>query len=157
MLIVAYGDAHISKTETQKYLFYGKELDYSPIDIMIMDINQIHPDMVINLGDLQEDYFESESLPIARKLLEINTLNIKGNHDKHGIGKVEFDGIIYEHGIGAGLSATVDETRKYYDGKKIIHGHTHIPKEGWAFDVGSIVISRSYAVIENGIPKLVKV
>jgi len=156
MKVLAFGCTHFATPQSQILLF-DKHIDYSNYEKLLEILHAGDFDQVVNLGDYWEAYYDTKESVCSAYPLCLDTpfyLSIKGNHDKSGYPFVEIDGIRYEHGHNNKCSNGLKEAREIYEGKKVVHAHTHEPKEAWALDVGSITFTGTYGIIEDGIPRL---
>jgi predicted phosphodiesterase len=155
MKVLAFGCTHFATPNTQVLLF-DKHINYDNFTKLQKIMNNDFFDVIVNLGDYWEAYYDTikdiESYYPIRNIPFMSA--IKGNHDKYGYLFVEIDGIRYEHGHNNKCSNGLKEARIIYKDKKVVHAHTHEPKEAWALDVGSITFTGTFGIIENGIPKL---
>lgn len=160
MRIVAFSDAHVASKVAQRILQYKVD-DYRNIRALLERLLANPPDAVVNLGDWWEPVYD-KSNPTGdifdlyaelRKTIPI--FKVEGNHDrKDGLEYVVLEATRYEHGHACGVSRDIEAVRAYYRGKRVVHGHTHSPNEGWPFDVGSITFNGTYGEIIKGVPRL---
>lgn len=163
MRVIAFSCCHLARPETQEALHGQISLD--PFRELIRGIIDNPPDIVINLGDFEEDYYDRPGYalivaPDYAKLPDVAKLiTLKGNHDKAGELFTVVDGVRYEHGDNGTSRALegdrlIKAVRARFAGQRIIYGHTHKPFNGWGFDVGSVTYSQTYAEIIDGQPFL---
>ncbi len=155
MLVLAFGCVHFASPAVQKEL-QDNEYNYENVLKLMEVIKTKKPDAVVFLGDWEEDYYEQSgwSNRLCPGLAELVTHKIKGNHDRDGLPFVAIDGWKYEHGHNNKPSWKLEDIRAFYEGKKIVHAHTHRPVNGTPLDVGSITFTGTYGIIENGVPSL---
>lgn len=172
MRVIAFSCVHWMTRKTQVEVYgYDEPLDYGPFIHLCDLIISSQPDVVVNLGDFTEDFWEDKNdipkLPDAYTLIQLDWrgsfYKIAGNHDRYGEQFIELDGVRYEHGHKLGLPGNfesqdlyVEALRENVRGAKIVHGHTHIPSEAWPLDVGSVTFSHTYGEIIDGTPLLKK-
>ena len=167
MRVIAFSCAHISRPETQMEL-YGRHLDYSAFERLRSLIHADPPDAVVSLGDLWEPMYDSWDV-CSPWVDTLDFIKVRGNHDPgDGLSEMFIDGVMYEHGhlnhrTGKPLKQYPDvdsyneAVRAMHEGRKLVHGHTHIPfhdPSEWPMDVGSITHSATYGEIIDGEPFL---
>lgn len=158
MRVIVFSCAHLCSHETQLYL-HGKNYDYANAAKMIDIVNANPPDLLVNLGDFEERLYEPigfyKSVLPQYDTISCEVVKLCGNHDKRdGIDFVVIDGVRYEHGHIGTQSRNVNNIRAHFRNRQVVHGHSHIPHNGWGFDVGSITFSGTYAEVINGNPAL---
>ncbi len=170
MRVVAFSCLHLATRITQVQL-QDHEYNYRRAEDMFTYCQRTQPDLVINLGDFSEPYYDTlEQVEMMERFIvptfrQLPYLNLGGNHDRlHDYPThYEIDGVRYEHGhqlIGSrgdiSREEYVAEVRKATSNLdfKLVHGHTHYPslkyEEGKAFDVGSITFSGTFGEIIDG-------
>ncbi len=173
MRVIAFACAHFCTPETQAEFTgqMGKAVfDYGSFERFTERVLANPPDAIVNLGDLNEPLYDDIEVVMQNEgetfVLLPDVVNLRGNHDpKGGDAFVVIDGLRYEHGHQRMLdhyhgkqfrdgTEYNERLRSLHDGERMIHGHTHFPKVGWAFDVGSITFSGTYAEVVDGEPEM---
>lgn len=154
MRIIVFSCTHLCSPDIQQYL-HGETYDYGNVTKMIKAIQASPPDMVVNLGDFEERLYEPigfyKSVLPQYDGIPCGVIKLCGNHDKKdGKDFVTIDGIRYEHGHIGTRARDVDSIRSRFKNCKIVHGHSHVPYDGWGFDVGSITFSGTYGEVIDG-------
>lgn len=145
MRIITFGCSHFASADVQMIL-QDRTYDYKHCANLATVIKRERPDLVIDLGDWEEDYYEPTGMAIrlCPELAQIERVRIKGNHDRAGLLSCTYDGVLYEHGY----------KKIYNTGDKVVHAHTHNPHDGWPLDVGSITFTGTYGIVVNGLARL---
>ena len=166
MRVVAFADVHWMSRHVQEEVYeYDPPLDYAPFVRLCKRILRNLPDVIVDLGDLTELYWESApKMPDAYTLLQLEGLNnddvefhkLNGNHDRdNGEEYTIIDGVRYEHGHKLGPRTEtreeyVVEVRVLTVGQRLVHGHTHMPQDGMPLDVGSVTFNGTYGEVIDG-------
>jgi predicted phosphodiesterase len=160
--------------ETQREVYeYDPPLNYTPFTDLIQLIHNEKPDLVVNLGDFTEPFYEEpRELPILFQDWVMNDPSIRyvkvlGNHDRDDGVDHFIDGQFrYEHGHKLGptqwsdaRSEYIENLRKITLGSGVVHGHTHeaniqLINGIYTLDVGSVTFSGSCGIIEDGVPRI---
>jgi len=152
MRVIAFSCCHLATPETQQYLFC-RELDYAPVRRLAEIIIETQPDKVINLGDFCESYYDDPDYwrELMPEFTGIEMQWLQSNHEKE-VRPIStmLDGVRYEHGHYGLYPASVRAVRRAYRGRRVVHGHTHDPRDPWPLDVGSVAFSRTYGEIIDG-------
>ncbi len=166
MRVIAFSCVHWMTRELQVDVYeYEPALDYAPFlalcDLILAD----PPDVVVNLGDFTESFYgDNCPLPVAYKEIAdtLHVIKIAGNHDRDdGHQFIDLDGVRYEHGhklapkmpgADASVEGYIGRLRVNTAGMKVVHGHSHVPSEGFGLplDVGSVTFSQTYGEIIDG-------
>jgi len=176
MRVIAFSCVHLMTLETAIGVYeYEGELDYEPFHKLCLIIQQDPPDVVVNLGDFTEPFYEKPQRCVVweatMELLKekVQFIKVAGNHDREdGVDNVVLDGLRYEHGhklsseqapgADGSVEGYIKALRANTLGERLVHGHTHVPYLGppdlLPLDVGSVTFSSTYGVIENGVPLL---
>ncbi len=171
MRVVVFGDVHWMSRHVQEEVYeYERPLDYGPFIRLCKQLLQAPPDVVVDLGDLAERYWEDPSpLPeeYRRLVSEPRFVKLRGNHDRDdGDEYAVFDGVRYEHGHKLGPKPRTESREEYVvdlrvmtKGQRLVHAHTHVPQdaaglEDTPLDVGSVTFSGTYGEVVDGRPYL---
>ena len=151
MRVIAFSDVHFATPDTQRWLF-GGPVDYAHCVRFIELMRADPPDRLLCVGDLSEDYWDAPrtwELEIMPEFASLPMERMQGNHEHDGYPlAIEIDGVRYEH--GRCKPDTVEAVRRVYDGRRVVHGHTHQPKEAWPLDLGSLTFTGTYGEIIDG-------
>ena len=171
MKVIAFSCAHICTPETQMDL-QDHSYNYDNIRELLEICAEKTPDFLINLGDFTEPRYDSrdvsdkllfKEIPLYYEISKYGVVvrRINGNHDteRDTDNVIDIDNVRYEHGhqlIGVNNRVSrkeyanlVHESTKDIN-YKLVHGHTHTPKEGNPLDVGSITFTGTYGEIIDG-------
>ncbi len=169
MRVIAFSCVHWMTRELQVDVYeYESPLNYTPFLALCNIIRNDPPDVVVNLGDFTETFWrDNRRAPDAYTIVQLmgnagifEFYKLAGNHDRDdGEQFVIIDDVRYEHGHKLapnmpGADASVDgyvaRLRENTAGKKIVHGHSHMPAGPWPLDVGSVTFSQTYGEIIDG-------
>ncbi len=167
MRVVAFADVHwMSRRVMNEVYEYDPPLDYEPFIRLCMLIIHNMPDVVIDLGDLTERYWEDPP-PLPYEYIRLTReaptfIKLRGNHDhSDGDEYAVFDSVRYEHGHKLGPKPRTESREEYVvglraatKGQRLVHAHTHFPQDGMPLDVGSVTFSGTYGEIVDGKPYL---
>lgn len=175
MKVLAFSCAHLASPLVQRQMagLYTAPApwDYGPflrLLQMVQDDETITD--LVNLGDLSEPFYDRKATDlevmygvVTRRLARkrgLRVVNLAGNHDPGGGRPLDtlIDGVRYEHGHASMKAGHFEPAaiHAFYEGQPVVHGHSHVPKEGWGFDVGSVTFTGTCAIVENGQPRLVR-
>lgn len=169
MRVVAFSCVHWMSRNCQVNIYeYEQPLDYDPFNELCRRLLDDPPDVVVNLGDFTETYWERPpELPegYTRIPYFAELIKLCGNHDRDdGLDHVVLDEVRYEHGHKLGppgkdgsTEGYIEDLRRNVADLRLVHGHTHVPylpEKGWPLDVGSLTFSRTYGEVVDGVPTL---
>lgn len=111
-------------------------------DELVKVIKSEKPDFVISVGDYWEPIYDT-TFPDT-ELANLTDVFLNGNHDRdYGVDRHSVDGILFIHGH-----------QKEILPSSRVSGHTHEPCNNGFMDIGSLTITRTYALCEDGVCEL---
>lgn len=161
--VIAFSCAHVCTPETCAMLFGASAPDGAPLEAFAQRTLEDMPDVLVCLGDLWEAYYDPPDIwqtlapSLAELLAQPGVVRLAGNHDPGSLIHVEIDGVRYEHGHHGLRPSDTPHMRAAHRGKRMVHGHTHEPQEGWPLDVGSLRFTGTYGEIIDGVARLRRV
>ncbi|KKL92197.1 hypothetical protein LCGC14_1887130 [marine sediment metagenome] len=172
MRVVAFSCVHWMSRELQLSVYeYEEPLDYELFRRLCQTLLAAPPDVVVNLGDFTETYWEQPPTMLeeyAALQTATRVVKLRGNHDpSDGEDCIVLDGVRYEHGhklvpARPGADASVENyiarlRENTASEQRLVHGHSHVPFEGPPLDVGSVTFSGTYGEIVDGVSRLVAI